>query len=448
MTLVLHLAYIGLWLCLLPGMAWRRLRGRPQPAAIVGRLLGLVTPRTSQRPCLWLQGEGLGELTVLLSLVPHLEEAHPDWDLVVVTATSSGYELARSRLVQHRVLFCPLDLPWSIANLLKRIRPSAMVVVERAEHPRLIEAARAGRIPLTLINGRILNREHRGNLPPRAIRQMVQRYDSVLAQTDEDARLFRACGVEPGRLAVGGAMKFDNAEFDRHNSATVRLARLAKIGENDVVFLAGSTRDGENEIVVRIFASLAAEFPQLRLVIVPRNARRFDDVCRDLKARGISYGRRSRPIEQTGIAPRALVVDVFGELPAWWGVAQIGFVGNSLTQHGGQNMIEPAAYGVATCFGPNNENFQDVAALLARAGGAEIVQDEEELRTFVRRCLQEPGYAQQLGRRGQAAVASRRGALARTIEHLEEFFADAGLMDFSRAVGIGISSQPGLRKAS
>jgi 3-deoxy-D-manno-octulosonic-acid transferase len=381
-----------------------------------------------------------------LSLVPHLEEAHPDWDLVVVTATSSGYELARNRLVQHRVLFCPLDLPWSIANLLDRIRPSAIVVVERAEHPRLIAAARSRRIPLTLINGRILNREHRGNLPPRAIRQMVQRYDCVLAQTEEDARLFRACGVEPGRLAVGGAMKFDNAQFDRHNPATVRLAKLAGIAENDVVFLAGSTRDGENEIVVRVFASLWAEFPQLRLVIVPRNARRFDDVCRDLEARGVTYVRRSRLSGKPSGAPRALVVDVFGELPAWWGLAQIGFVGNSLTQHGGQNMIEPAAYGVTTCFGPYNENFQDVAALLTRAGGAAIVQSEDELRTFVRRCLVQPAYARQLGSRGQAAVASRRGALARTIEHLEEFFADAGLIDLRQAAGVGIS--PGLRKAS
>jgi 3-deoxy-D-manno-octulosonic-acid transferase len=433
-------------------MVWRRLRGRPQPAATVGRTLGLVAPRASQRPCIWLQGEGLGELTVLLSLVPHLEEAHPDCDLVVVTATSSGYELARKRLIQHRVLYCPLDLPWSIANVLDRIRPTALVVVERAEHPRLIATAKARGIPLTLVNARILNREHRGHLPPRAVQRMVQRYDCVLAQTDEDARLFVACGVEPARVSVSGAVKFDNAQFDRQNPTTRRLARLAQIEANDVVFLAGSTRDGENEIVVRVFASLWSEFPQLRLVIVPRNARRFDDVCRDLHARGVPFERRSRlearSEAQSNAPPRALVVDVFGELPAWWGLARIGFVGNSLTQHGGQNMIEPAAYGVATSFGPHNENFQDVVTLLTRASGAEIVHSEAELRAFVRRCLLEPEYAEQLGRRAQAAVASRRGALARTIDHLEEFLGDAGLLAVEPLAHADPAARHLLRRAS
>jgi 3-deoxy-D-manno-octulosonic-acid transferase len=253
---------------------------------------------------------------------------------------------------------------------------------------------------------------------------------------------------------VSGAIKFDNAEFDRGNPATQRLARLANIDGEDVVFLAGSTRDGENEIVVRVFASLLAEFPELRLVIVPRNAKRFDEVCRDLESHGISHARRSRlnddaPSASRGAAkPRALVVDVFGELPAWWGLARIGFVGNSLTQHGGQNMIEPAAYGVATCFGPNNENFQDVVALLTRAGGAAVVHSEDELRAFVRRCLLEPQLADQLGRRGQAAVASRRGALNRTIQHLEEFFAEVGLAGVAPAVRLSTRAQVRFRKAS
>jgi 3-deoxy-D-manno-octulosonic-acid transferase len=205
MTMLLQLAYVALWLCLLPGRLWRRWRGLPQ-SAVVGRALGLVEPRASERPCIWLQGEGLGELTVLLALLPHLEQEHPDADLVVVTATSSGYDLARQRLT-HRVLFCPFDLPRSIANLLDRIRPSAIVVVERAEHPRLIAAAQARGIPLTLVNARFLNREHRGQLPRAAVQQRVRRYEAVLAQSTGDAPGFAACGGSAARLSVGGAIK-------------------------------------------------------------------------------------------------------------------------------------------------------------------------------------------------------------------------------------------------
>jgi 3-deoxy-D-manno-octulosonic-acid transferase len=430
MNVLLHLAYIALWLGLLPGMIWRRLRGVPQPAASVGRVLGLVEPRTSNRPCIWLQGEGLGELTVLLSLVPHLEHNHPDCDLVIVTATSSGYDLARARL-PHRVLFCPFDLPWSIANQLDRIRPTAIVVVERAEHPRLIAAAKARGIPLTMVNARILSREHRGQLPSAAIQQMVRSYDSVLAQSAEDARLFAACGVQPARLAVGGAIKFDNAQFDRGNPATQRLTRLAGIGPDDIVLLAGSTRGNEDEIVIRVFASLAKEFPQLKLVVVPRHARRFDAAARCLENHGIPFVRRSEmePVsgsdEKSACEQRAILVDLFGELPAWWGVANVGFVGNSLARHGGQNMIEPAAFGVATCFGPHTENFQDVVTLLLRAEGAVVVASERELQSFVRQCIEQPHYARELGQRAQQAVAGQRGALSHTQDHLSEFLRDS-----------------------
>jgi 3-deoxy-D-manno-octulosonic-acid transferase len=424
----LQLAYAALWLWLSPSMVWHWLRGRPLPASRVGRALGLVPRRAAGRPCLWLQGEGLGELNVLLSLMPHFEQRHPGWDIVVTTATSSGFALAQDRLPRHQVLFCPFDLPRSIANVLDRIRPTAMVIVERAEHPRLIAAAKSRGIPLALINARILSREHRGHLPPRTVQQMVQCYDVVLAQTEEDAKLLAACGVQLDRLCVGGAVKFDNAQFDRQNLASVRLARLAGIGPQDVVFLAGSTRGREDEIAIRVFASLAAEFPQLKLVIVPRHARRFDEVCRHLQRYGVTFQRRrwlddrsagGRPADP---AARALVVDVFGELPAWWGTAHIGFVGNSLTEHGGQNMIEPAAYGVATCFGPYTENFQDAVALLLRAGGAAVVASEEELRSFVRRCLIEPEFAERLGQRAQDAIANQCGAMERTIARLEPFF--------------------------
>jgi 3-deoxy-D-manno-octulosonic-acid transferase len=325
----------------------------------------------------------------------------------------------------HRVLFCPFDLPWSIANLLDRIRPSAIVVVERAEHPRLIAAAKTRGIPLTLVNARILNREHRGQLPSTAIQQMVCSYDSVLAQSPEDAKLFAACGVEPSRLAVGGAIKFDNAEFDRDNAATKRLAHLAGIGESDVVLLAGSTRGNEDEIVIRVFASLAAEFPQQKLVVVPRHARRFDAAAKCLEHHGVPFVRRS-DLKEASSSARVILVDVFGELPAWWGLAQIGFVGNSLARHGGQNMIEPAAYGVATCFGPHTENFQDVVALLLRHQGAHLVESEAALQTFVRRCLEEPDYARELGRNAQQAVAGQRGALQRTEQHLTEFLGELG----------------------
>jgi 3-deoxy-D-manno-octulosonic-acid transferase len=203
------------------------------------------------------------------------------------------------------------------------------------------------------------------------------------------------------------------------------------------VLLAGSTRGNEDEIVIRVFASLAAEFPRLKLVVVPRHAKRFDAAAKCLAEYGVPFFRRSEVGEASGLpmvngrleacpTPRAVLVDVFGELPAWWGVADIGFVGNSLARRGGQNMIEPAAYGVATCFGPHNENFQDVVALLLRNEAALIVESEAALQAFVRKCLEAPQYARQLGLRAQQAVAGQRGALVRTKRHLSVFLQGIG----------------------
>ena len=449
MRLLLNLVYRLLWMAFLPSMAWHWLRGRPLPEASLGRILGLVTPRTGHRPCLWLHVESLGEVNVLLTLLPHLEARLDGWDIVIAAGTSSGHGLARRRVTRHRVLFCPIDLPLAAAAVLDRIRPDALVVVENACQPHLIAAARARGIPRTLVNGRVLTRrETGGGLPPLAERRMLQNYSSILAQTPDDAERFAACGVTPARIRVGGAVKFDNVQTDRRNPDTQRLARLAGIGPDDIVWLAGSTRRGEDQIIARVFAAVAHQFPRLKLILVPRHARRFDHVCRLLERHEIAYERRTGlETREANHAARALVVDVFGELPAWWGAAHIGFVGNSLTQHGGQNMIEPAAYGVATCFGPHTENFQDVVSLLLRAGGAAVVQSEDELRSFVRRCLAEPRFAEELGRRGQAAVASQSGAVEKTLAHLDDFFARMARPDCRTLTFTKTQRRPALRAA-
>ena len=140
--------------------------------------------------------------------------------------------------------------------------------------------------------------------------------------------------------------------------------------------------------------------------------------CRDLEARGVTYVRRSRLSGEPRGAPRALVVDVFGELPAWWGLAQIGFVGNSLTQHGGQNMIEPAAYGAAVLFGPNTRNFRESVQLLLSADGACVVQNAAGLTEAVRKLAAEKTLREAMGQRAQSAVAAHRGATERTLESL------------------------------
>jgi 3-deoxy-D-manno-octulosonic-acid transferase len=244
--------------------------------------------------------------------------------------------------------------------------------------------------------------------------------DLVLAQNSEYAERFRALGSPPERVRVTGSLKFDGALADRRNPATTRLAELAGFAPDDIVLLAGSTQEPEESLALAAFGELAPGHPRLRLVLVPRHPDRFDHVAEMLASSGIRWQRRSelgaRPADPQA---RVLLVDAMGELGAWWGTAHVAFVGGSLGKRGGQNMVEPAAYGAAVAFGPNTQNFRDIVAALLANEAALVVRDGAELTSFVRQCLVHPGWAAELGTRASRFVASQQGATLRAWELLE-----------------------------
>jgi 3-deoxy-D-manno-octulosonic-acid transferase len=251
---------------------------------------------------------------------------------------------------------------------------------------------------------------------------------------------FLTLGATPGRVHVTGSLKYDGAQTDRHNSRTSALRELAGIGDDAIVFLAGSTHEPEEQYAVEIYRRLAMQHPRLRLILVPRHPERFDDVAKLLASANLPWQRRSQiaagvhgteprrcPNSSLGsqsLAPSnpvasILLVDTVGELGAWWGMAHIAFVGGSFGPRGGQNMIEPAAYGAAVSFGPNTRNFRDIVASLLAADAAVTVRDAVGLEAFVRRCLEHRDYAAALGDRAQSLVQSQLGATRRTIRLLD-----------------------------
>ena len=248
---------------------------------------------------------------------------------------------------------------------------------------------------------------------------LLQRLDLIAVQNEEYAERFLSLGARPTTVHVTGSLKFDRAQADRESPVVARLRALAGFAPDDIVFLAGSTQEPEESLALNVFRRLSDAHPRLRLVLVPRHPERFQSVAAMLVGSG-AYWQRRTELEFGPADPlaRVLLVDVVGELGAWWGTAKIGFVGGSLSNRGGQNMIEPAAFGVATSFGPNTQNFRDVVAALLSAGGAVEVADGGELFEFVRRCLEDADYATTLGRRAQSFVVAQRGATTRTLNLL------------------------------
>ncbi len=420
----LNVLYLLLLLASLPWILWSAWRKGKYREGYAEKFLGRVPERTSDAPCVWLHAVSVGEVNLLGPLLQAIARHRPDAECVLSTTTRTGMNLARKKYPEHTVFYCPLDFTWATAEAIRRVRPDVLVLAELELWPNLVAAAQRRAARVAVVNGRLSEASFRGYRRIRALlRRLLECIDLVAVQDETYAERFLALGARPAAVRVTGSMKYDDAQTDRGNPTTRRLVELAGIASDDVVFLAGSTQEGEEQAALETFRELAGEFPRLRLVLVPRHPERFDGVGRVLDGSGVAWVRRSRLSEgatdASAPAARVLLVDTVGELGAWWGTAHIAFVGGSLGSRGGQNMIEPAAYGAAVCFGPNTRNFRDiVTALLARNAAVEVT-DPAELTAFVHRCLDEPGWAAELGRRAQQHVREQLGATGRTFALLE-----------------------------
>ncbi len=412
-------AYAAGLLAYAPRLVYRRLRHGRYRRGWAEKLWGLVPRRRSSRPCAWFHAVSVGEVNLLRPLVAQLQEHWPGWELVLSTTTEAGYELARRRFPQLPVFFCPMDFSWAVREAICRIRPQMLVLVELELWPQLLAEAAHWCVPVAVINARLSRRSFRGyRLLGPLVRRMLRHVHLVAAQSESYAERFRRLGAEPDRVHVTGSLKFDGVQTDRRNPQTQALRRLAGLNDQHVVLLAGSTQAEEERLVLQTYRQLRKRHPRLRLVLVPRHPERFDQVAGWLGEQGVPLVRRSRlqPGQQPLAAeePPVLLVDTVGELGAWWGTAQVALVGGSFGTRGGQNMIEPAAYGAAVCFGPRTENFRDVVTLLLENDAARVVRNQQELTDFVRRCLEKPDWAHDLGHRAQQLVLSQQGATTRT----------------------------------
>lgn len=422
MPYLLNVLYLGLIALLSPWLLYTSLVKGKYRAGMTSKWLGRVPIRSGQRPCCWLHAVSVGEVNLLAPLLKRLKAAHPDWEFVISTTSATGYALARQKYAEHLVFYAPLDFTWAVRSAMRRIRPDVLVLAELELWPNLLWAAKQHGATTAIINGRLSEKSFRGyrRLRP-LVERVLQRVDLVAAQNETYAERFRQLGAP--RVEVTGSIKFDGAETNRQNPRTQKLAALAGIEPRDIVFLAGSTQAPEEELALATFCALCEEHPRLRLILVPRHPERFAEVADLLKRSGVIWERRSRlENRKPSELARVLLVDVIGELGAWWGTATIGFVGGSLhNPRGGQNMIEPAAYGVATCFGPSTRNFRDVVQLFMAQEAAVIVNSGEELTGFVRQTLQDRAFREELGGRAQALVRLQQGATERTFVLLGQY---------------------------
>ena len=428
MPYLLNLIYLGLIVAAGPWLIYQALRKGKYRQGYAQKFLGLVPRRISNAKCIWLHSVSVGEVNLLAALLKKIAQARPDWECVVSTTTMTGMALAKKKYPNLTVFYCPLDFSWAVKTAIRRVRPDVLVLAELELWPNLIGFARRSGARVAVINGRLSERSARGYGRIRPfVARLLGRMDLVAVQDETYAERFRGLGAPGETVQVTGSMKYDGAQTDRNNRATQELRQVAGFHDRDIVFLAGSTQEPEEALALDAYRQLCEKWPRLRLVLVPRHPDRFAAVAKMLDNSGVPWQRRTDLDQESPPADagaRVLLVDVVGELGAWWGTAQIAFVGGSMGSRGGQNMIEPAAYGAAVSFGPNTRNFRDVVSAMLDHRAAVVVENGSELTDFVRRCLEDTPYRDALGDRARQLVARQLGATDRTLELLVNLGSD------------------------
>lgn len=437
---LLNGVYLVLALVASPWVLWRRWRTGKTPGGLAQKFWGAapsLPPTIYSRlnpshvldsalgrpggPRLWLHAVSVGEVLQLRQVVARLLERRSDIHIVITTTTATGYQVARENFPQCDVAYFPFDFTWSVRRAITNLKPDLICLVELELWPNFIREAARLDIPLALINGRLSERSFRGYRHIRSlVRRLLQQFSIIAVQSTEYRERFVKLGARPLTTVIAGSIKFDGVVTDRANARTRELSAWLGLRPGEKVFVAGSTQPGEESLALAAYEAARRQHSELRLLLAPRHPERADELSRWLATRGHVVRRRRRDgvSQVTDSEPAIGLLDTIGELQAAWGLADIAFVGGSFTSRGGQNMIEPAAYGAAVCYGPNTWNFRQVVELLETSQAAVTVHSGAALQDFLIEMLNDPGRSGELGRRARELVLSQQGATQRTVDLL------------------------------
>jgi len=375
----------------------------------------------AQRPTLWLHAVSMGEVGVALPLAADLQKRLPNWQILVSTTTSTGMGELQKRLPASMArMYYPFDFPRYVRRALDTIRPRAIVLVEADIWPNLIWQAGDRGIPLFLANTRISDKSFRGYQRFGFLfRPLLRQFRGVGCQAPDAARLAQV-GFSPEAICVTGNLKFDAAHTAGKSTldAPALLQRLG-VPPDAPVIVAGSTHPGEEALLAQIFLRLRQRFPNLFLVLVPRHFERTKEVSQELAALGLRFILRTDMNQDTAPSLEpcpCLLVNTNGELRAFYQSASVVFVGKSLTAHGGQNPIEPAALGKPVVFGPNMQNFPSIVRAYLAENAVTQVADAAGLEHTLANLLADKQKRDALGARAMAVTQKNLGATARTAE--------------------------------
>ena len=381
---------------------------------------------------IWIHAVSVGEALTARALAADLKRRYPRLRLYLSTTTMAGQQVAKANLrpFVDGVFYFPFDFMFTIRRTLALVRPRLFVMMETEIWPNLLRACRKRGVRTAVVNGRISARSYpRYKLIRPFFRRVLADVDRFCMQSGESAHRLKNLGADPGRVSVTGSLKFDSLDLPSptaHGKPRERVLRFFRVSSHRTVVVAGSTMRGEETAVLQAFRKIKATQTHAIAIIAARQPERFGEVERLSREAGFVTIRRSElPIDAE---PRAdvVVLDTIGELAQLYQLATVVFVGGSLADHGGHNILEPAIFGKPIIFGPHMQNFREIAEVFVLNDAAIQVHTERELDNAILSLVRDPVQRARLGAAARALVEANRGAKDKTLAVLGELLPPAG----------------------
>lgn len=367
----------------------------------------------SGSPRIWIHAASVGEVNVGVAIIESLTRLMPDCAIILSTTTEHGQALASDKLRSKAVcIYAPLDFIISVRKTLSAIRPDILVCLETEIWPNWLFEARRKGVKTALVNGRISIRSIKGYIRIRPlIREALKQVAGFSMIRETDAQRLMMLGVSRERIEINGNAKYDLLIHQSDASLKKENEKRYNLNGEKPVFVAGSTRGSEHEMVLNVYEKIAQTLPETLLIIAPRHLKNIRQIKDMVKARGFSCQVKTE-IDKTGCLRSAsvVVVDTIGDLKSTYSIASVVFCGGSLEPLGGQNILEAAVWGKPVLYGPSMEDFLDAKAILDRTGGGIQVKNERELAEKVLYFLTHPNEAAAVGQLAKKAVKSNKGA--------------------------------------
>ena len=413
LTYLLQIPVAAYWL--FRGLINRSYRDR------IEQRFGLGYPQLDR--CIWIHAVSVGEVQAAVPLVGAIRRRFPGYNMLLTTVTPTGASRVEA-LFGESVTHCyiPFEMPVAVNRFFASVKPELALIMETEIWPNLYRGCGIRDIPLILVSARISPKSlggYRRFVP--LIRETLSHGIIIAAQSEADAERFRSLGASSVRTWVTGNIKFD-IELPPELVEDGRRLRAEIFGERPI-WIAASTHDKEEQLVLTAHEELTQRCPGLLLLLVPRHPGRFEDVKNLVRRRGFRHVSRTEA-RSCDPSTSVFVGDTLGELPLFYAASDVAFVGGSLVPVGGHNLLEPAALGLPVVTGPHVFNAQEIADMFVDLGACRMVHNAEELAAAVSELIQDPDTATEIGNRGREILEQNRGALGRLLALLEPLIGD------------------------